>query len=107
MENNVILFILAMIVGLILQIVVRFSGRSRKRSVMLILNILKYLTLFCVQIFLIFYFSSIGGENTSHGSCIAASCVTFGIGIAILLLQFLFGRKYPLSDEQRMHLSEI
>jgi len=107
MENKPILFVIAIAAGIILQLVVRLSARSYGKFGELVLNILKDATLLCVQILLICIFSANGEENTGHTGCIIASCCTFIFAIAVLLLQNLFKRKYPLSDENKMHLNEM
>jgi len=104
MENNLILLLGAVAVGVLLQIVVRLSGRSWGKWKNLALEILKDVALLLAQLLLIAVFS---GDGKDHTGCFAASCCTFGLAIAVQLLQTLFKRKYPLSDEQKMRLTEL
>lgn len=107
METSPILFVVAIVIGIMLQIVVRFSNRSMGKWGAFALTILKDAALLCLQILLIFIFSGGREDRTGHTGCIIASCCTFGFAVAVVLLQTLFKRRYPLSDEQKMRLTEM
>lgn len=108
MENKqILLFTLAIAVTAGLKILIEFSARTHSKRGKLALNIGKCVLLLGIQMILLSVFSLYGGEPLGYRGCFSASCITAVIGIFVHFMQFLSDRKYPLSDEQKMRLSEL
>lgn len=104
--DNELFYLAAAAAGFLLQLVCRVSARAGSKKAKLAWNMGKCGLLLCIHIFLLYAFSWYGGAPT-FGGCIAASCVTFFIGAAILVMQYFSERKYPMTDAQKMHLNEL
>lgn len=107
MDKDLILLFTASAAGLLLQLLIRISSRTGDKKQKLILNIGKCGLILVIQFILMEAFTLYGSEGTHHAGCVIASCITFIIGIAVLLMQFFFDRRYPMTDEQRMLLNEL
>lgn len=107
MENNELLYGLAAGTGLLLQWLLRISSRKTGKKEKLLWNLGKCAVLLVIQVLLMKTFIHYSGSAAVLGSCIAASCVTFLIAAAVLVMQFVYERKYPMTDEQMMRLNDL
>lgn len=108
MENNYILFFpVAVAAAAGLKIFVWLFAKTNSKSGKLALNIGKCVVLLGIQIMLLTIFSGYGAGSSGIGGCIAASCITAVIGAVVYVMQFFADRRYPMTDEQKMHLSEL
>lgn len=107
MENNELLYGLAAGAGLLLQWLLRASSGKTGKKEKLLWNLVKCAVLLGVQVLLMSTFIHYSGSASILGSCIMASCVTFLIAVAVLIMQFVYERKYPMTDEQMMRLNDL
>lgn len=107
MGDNLIIYSMAAAAGLVLQLLIRLSGPTISRKKKLFLNIGKCMTVFCIHVLLLFLFWSYNAGDSARGGTLAASFITLFVVIAALVMQYLNDRKYPMTDMQKLHLSEL